>query len=165
MLVVILDAAAIKVLLSSRLLFRKSSPVTCAYHQSQSDLLNLSSQGGIWILSRISITHENTEAKNLHRDKYLIKKRHSALENQYNLANANQLKCKICKKTPEVYFLPIFLSWIAGGRVGVGGERNESLHYISSKPLYEGSMGEKFKTRKKSENLVTPKAFLSFPSC
>lgn len=45
------------------------------------------------------------------------------------------------------------------------GERNESLHCIRSKPLYEGSIGEKFKTRKKSENLLTPKAFLSFPNC
>lgn len=44
---VILGTPAINGLLSSRLLFRKSSPVTHAYHQSQSDLLDLSSQGGI----------------------------------------------------------------------------------------------------------------------
>lgn len=44
---VILGTSAIKGLLSSRPLLRKSSPVAYAYHQSQSDLLNLSSQGGI----------------------------------------------------------------------------------------------------------------------
>lgn len=56
----------------------------------------------------------------------------------------------------------IFLSSVAGG---TGRERNEALHCISSKVLYEGNAGEKFKTRKKSENLVTPEAFLSFPNC